>query len=89
MIITFTAKGLLDWVLVVVFGLLGVMNLIWIHVVPGVFYLLISILYVPPVVGLLEVLVGFKIPYGVRIAGAVVLLWATLAVGDLAELFGL
>lgn len=87
--IRFTAKGVLDWVLVVIFGLLGVMNLLWIHVVPGVFYLIISILYVPLVVGLLEVLMGFKVPYGVRIAGAVVLLWATLAVGDLAELFGL
>ena len=87
--IRLTAKGLLDWVLVVIFGLLGVMNLAWVHVVPGVFYLIVSALYVPSVIGLLEVFVGFKIPYVVRIAAAFVLLWATIAVGDLAEMFGL
>jgi len=60
-----------------------------VHPVPGIFYLLLSLVYFPPINTLLKKRFGFAIPTVVKIIFGLVILWATLAVGDLAEVLGL
>jgi len=73
-----------------VFGILvvvdGLLNLFWGNDFGfGVFILLLSSIYFPPVNTLLRNRFGISIPYLVKIGIGLFLIWATLAVGALAE----
>jgi len=83
-----TIKNAFSWFLMILFINLDIMNLILIHPVPGIFYILFSFLYFPPLAALAAKRLGFSIPYILKIIAAFILLWGTLAVGDLAELYG-
>lgn len=72
-----------------VFMLLGILNMIQVHAIPGIFYLLLASLYCPPLAIYVRNKVGFAIPFGLKMLFALLVLWASLAVGDLAELYGL
>ena len=87
--IKFSITGVMDMFWVILFGVTGVLNLIYIHVVPGIFYLLFALLYVPAFFRWAGAFTGIRVSYVIRMLAAFVLLWATLAVGDLAELYGL
>ena len=39
--------NIFNWILFVVFASLGVLNMIFVHIVPGLIYLLISLIYLP------------------------------------------
>ena len=78
---------LISWIFGVVFFVLGVLNVIFIHIVPGVFYLLLALLYIPSTNAFFKKKLGFSIPIAVKIIFGLVILWATLAVGDLMEMF--
>ena len=71
----------------VVFITIGVLNLIFVHPVPGLFFILLSLVYLPSANALLKTRFGFSIPPVIKIIVGVVILWATLAVGDLMEMF--
>jgi len=60
-----------------------------VHPVPGVFYLILSFVYFPPANAILKERFGFSIPLVVKIVLGLVIVWFTLGVSDLAELFGL
>lgn len=83
------AFNVISWIFGVVFFAIGVLNAFLVHLVPGVFYLLLSFIYVPPADVLSKKWFGFSIPFVVKVVVGLVILWGTLAVGDLAELFGL
>lgn len=83
------AIGILSWIFGVVFIVTGILNLFLVHPVPGIFYLLLSFIYFPPVVTLLKERLGFSIPLTVKVILGFVILWGTLAVSDLAEILGL
>lgn len=62
----------------ILFILLGILNIIFVHIIPGVLYIIFSLIYSPI----------FKInihPY-IKLMMAIVVLWGTMAVGDLFEL---
>jgi hypothetical protein len=80
---------ILSWVFGIGFIVIGILNLVLVHPVPGTFYLLFSLMYFPAISTLLKRKLGFSIPPIVKIALGFVLLWGTLAVGDLAEILGL
>ncbi len=80
-------KDIFSWFLMILFITIGILNLIYIHPVPFVFYLVLSLFYCPPLGKLTRKYVGFSIPYIVKIIVAFVILWATLAVGDLMEYY--
>lgn len=80
---------LINWVFTLLFLILGVMNLILVHPVPGIFYILFSCIYVPPINAFLKNKTGISIPLWMKIVLALIILWGTLAVGDLAEMYGL
>ena len=80
-------KNIFSWFLMLLFVLLGVLNLIYIHPIPGLFYLVLSLFYCPPLVYWLAHRVSFVVPYYFKVIVAFLILWATLAVGDLVEYF--
>ncbi len=80
---------IINWIFGVAFIVIGVLNLFLVHPVPGIFYLLLSFLYFSPANTFLKKRFGFSIPIVVRIILGLAILWGTLAVGDLAEMFGL
>ena len=80
---------LVNWLFTLVFLILGIMNYVLVHRVPGIFYILFSGIFPPPVNKYLKMKTGFYIPMWVKILLAFIILWGTLAVGDLAEMYGL
>ena len=75
------------------FGLLlvtiGVMNFVLVHPIPGVFYFVVSFLFFPPTNVFLKKMFNISIPFGIKLILFILIMWPTLGVGDLAELYGL
>jgi predicted membrane protein len=80
-------KDVFSWFLMLVFVLIGILNIIYIHVVPGLFYLGLSLFYCPPLGKYARSKAGMAIPFYIKIIIAFLILWVTLAVGDLVEYF--
>ena len=83
------ASNIINWIFGAVFFVTGVLNVVLVHPVPGIFYLLLSLVYFPPVSAFVKKKLGLAIPFWVKVALGLVVLWGTLAVGDLAEILGL
>ncbi|MFH1412436.1 MAG: hypothetical protein ABIG10_00185 [bacterium] len=80
-------NNIISWIFGIVFFVIGVLNMFLVHPVPGGFYLLLSLVYFPPVSAIFKKRLGFSIPYIVKIILGFVILWGTLAVGELMEMF--
>ena len=78
-----------SWAFFAVFIVTSMLNVVLVHPVPGIFYLLLSIIYPPLINDFLRSKIGFAIPMWLKVVIGVVVLWGTLAVGDLAEILGL
>ncbi|WP_029034809.1 hypothetical protein [Salinimicrobium terrae] len=78
-----------SWLLGLIILTLGVLNLILIHPVPGLIYILLSLIFFPPVEKLFRHRLGFSIPFPILVVLAVIIFWFTLGVSDLAEMYGL
>lgn len=81
--------NIISWVFTVVFIATGMLNIVLVHPVPGIFYFLLSLVYLPWTNEVLKERFGFVIPLAVKVVLGLVVLWGTLAVGDLAEILGL
>jgi hypothetical protein len=77
------------WIFGTIFLVVGILNAFLVHIVPGVVYIIISLFYFPPLANFINKKFPFSIPFVIKLVFALVLLWATLAVGDLAEILGL
>ena len=75
--------GILFGIILIV---IGILNIILIHVVPGVGYLLISMIYFPFSNDFLKRKTGHVIPGILKILLAIVLFFFTLGVSDLGDL---
>lgn len=84
-----TAFTILSWIFGIVFFITGVLNMFLVHPVPGIFYLLLSLAYIPQTNDMLKRTFGVAVPLAAKIIVGFVILWGTLAVGDLAEILGL
>ena len=82
-------SNIVGWAFAILFIVIGILNLFLVHPVPGVFYLVLSLIYIPRVNALLKRKLGFTIPLFAKVILGLVVLWGTLAVGDLAEMAGL
>jgi len=82
------AWNLTSWVFCLIFLVLGILNMFLVHVVPGGFYILLALFYYPPITTFLKIRLGFSIPPVAKIILGIIVLWATLAVGELAEMVG-
>lgn len=79
----------LSWLFALILVILGVLNLWLIHPVPGLMYLAFSMMYIPPVYSRLCRFAGFRLPPVIRILLAMAILWFTLGISDLADIYGL
>lgn len=79
----------MSWCLGLIIFTLGILNLILIHPVPGLVYILLSLLFFPPVENFFRQKFSFSIPFAVLLVLALVIFWFTLGVSDLGEIYGL
>lgn len=79
-----TALSTLFGIILVV---VGILNIILVHAVPGIAYLLISLIYFPFTNDFLKRKTGHAIPVIVKILLAIVLFFFTLGVSDLGDMF--
>ncbi len=79
----------ISWAFLIIFVVIGVLNVFLVHPVPGIFYLLVALVYFPPASALLKKRLGFSVPLVAKVILGLVILWGTLAVTDLAEMAGL
>lgn len=77
----------MSWIFWLIISTIGVLNVFLVHAVPGLLYLTFSLIYFPPFDSVLRKRFNFSIPCYVKIILGFVVLWATLGVGDLFELF--
>jgi hypothetical protein len=77
------------WIFGIIVFILGILNLVLVHPVPGIAYIVLSLIYFPPVDVLLHQKAGFTIPRAVKIILGFVIIWFTVGISDLAEIFGL
>lgn len=80
---------MIGWIFFGIVMSLGLLNLILVHPVPGMVYLLLSLVFLPPVSAYVESKFTLRIPATVKILLGIVIVWFTLGISDLAEMFGL
>ncbi|MEJ2584325.1 MAG: hypothetical protein P8Z38_04585 [Robiginitalea sp.] len=77
------------WAFTLLFVTLGILNTLLVHSIPGMFYLMIALCSCPPLIARARKFLRVSVPSLFRVIMAFLVLWATLAVGDQAELYGL
>ena len=65
---------------------IGVLNLVLVHPVPGVVYLLLSMVYIPPANAIFKKRFDFSIPFVLKILIGIVIVMFTLGVSDLGDM---
>ncbi len=80
-------KNIVSCIFGIIFFIIGILNAFLVHIVPGVFYILLSFIYPPLTNKIIKKKLGFQIPFVIKIIVGLVILWGTLAVGDLMEMF--
>ncbi|HZG01913.1 MAG TPA: hypothetical protein VEY71_12985 [Chitinophagales bacterium] len=81
-----TASNIVSWSFGAILFAIGAANLVLVHPVPGIVFLLLSIIYVPAVNAVFKKSFGFVIPLGVKIGLGIVVVWFTLGVSDLGHM---
>ncbi len=84
--INFRILDVFSWIFGLAVLAIGVLNIILVHPVPGIGYLLLSALYFPPVNGIFERKFGFRMLLFMQIILAVVIIMFTLGVSDLGDM---
>lgn len=82
-------KDILSWFFGILFLIIGILNIILVHSVPGLIYILISFIFYPPVNVLLKKKIGFSIFFPMKLILFFLIMWPTLGVSDLGEKLGL
>lgn len=80
---------MISWIFGIVFIVIGVFECVFGAPRSGSFLPSSFFAYFPPANTILKKRFGFSIPLAAKIIVGFVILWGTLAVGDLAEMFGL
>jgi hypothetical protein len=78
--------SLTGWLFGLTVFAIGVLNIVLVHPVPGVVYLLLSLLYFPPISKLFMEKVGFSASPVVKIIIGILIIWFTLGVSDLGDM---
>lgn len=73
------AWNIISWIFCIVFFVIGVLNVFLVHIIPGVFYILLTFFYFPPATTFIKKRFSFLIPPLAKIILGLVILWGTLA----------
>jgi hypothetical protein len=75
-----------SWLFGIAVFVVGILNAVLVHPVPGIIYLLLSAAYFPPANAVLKNRFGFSIPPAVKVILGVFLFFFTLGVSDLGDM---
>ena len=78
--------NLVGWLFGIIVLTIGLSNLFLVHPVPAIVFLLLSLIYLPPVTELIQQRTGFSIHPAIKIILGVVIIWFTLGVSDLGDI---
>lgn len=79
-----TFADLISWLFAVIVMAIAVVNIFWGNDAGfGVFLLLLSFVYMPPVTRMIKQRFGFSVPLIAKILLGVFIIWASLGVGEL------
>ncbi len=81
-----TGATLINYIFGLLLFIIGILNLFLVHPIPGVIFLLASLLYFDPVNKILQNKLGITIPLLLKIILALILIWFTLGVSDLGDI---
>lgn len=73
----------------IIFIAIGIANIWLVHIVPGLIYLILSLIYLPIVPNFWHHSFNPHLPFIIKLAFGLVVLWGTLAITDLAQILGL
>lgn len=82
-------KNIICWILASIMLIIGILNLILVHPVPGIFYILVAVLFSPLLNNWFMKNLKFEIPFWLIALLFLVIMWGTLGITDLAEIMGL
>lgn len=77
----------MGWIIWFLLMAIGVLNIVLVHPIPGIIYILFSLIYLPPFNWFLQRKYHFAIPVLLKVVLIILVLWFTLGVGDLMEVF--
>lgn len=77
---------IISWIFALLVLTIGILNVFLVHPVPGIVYLLLSLVYFPPANALLWEKAGLSIPIAVKIILGVIIIWFTLGISDLGDM---
>jgi len=89
MIKTLNALNIVSFVFGLLLLTIGIMNVFMVHPIPGIIYILVSLIFFPPTNNLLKKTLNFTIPFKLKLIIFILIMWFTLGVGELAEIYGL
>jgi len=82
-------KIIISWILGLILLTIGILNIILVDPLPGIIYILLSLIYFPPIMRFIKKNIGLSISFTTKLVMWFVIMWPTLGVGDLAEILGL
>ncbi|HYF02772.1 MAG TPA: hypothetical protein VEC36_05305 [Patescibacteria group bacterium] len=77
---------IISWIFGAIAFTVGVANIIWVHPVPGITYMLLSLVYFLPESAFLKEKFGLLFPRILKIALGIVIFFFTLGVSDLGDM---
>ena len=89
--IKITTANVVSWILGIIVLIIGISNMILVHPVPGMVFILLSFIYFPPANEVLRKKIGFTIPLVFKIILGIIIIWFTLGdsdLGDMIDSFG-
>lgn len=81
-----TTQAIVSWFFGIIVFIIGVLNLVLVHPVPGIVALVLSFFFFPVTNVLLRHYLGFSIPLVVKIVLGLLIIWFTLGVSDLGDM---
>jgi hypothetical protein len=86
MITTSKMSIIAGWMMGIIIAVISVLNLVYVHPVPGIIILLVSSGLFPPVGMMFRKYLGRDIPFALKIFLFVMIIWFTLGVSDLGDM---
>jgi purine-cytosine permease-like protein len=78
--------NLISWLFGLIVLTIGVLNMALVHPVPGIVFLMLSLIYFPSATAFIERKAGFSIPRVVKIILGIIIIQFTLGVSDLGDI---